>query len=43
MKRSFQVLICLAFAGFALSACETVAGAGKDLQKAGNVIERSAQ
>lgn len=27
---------------FTLSACSTVAGAGKDIQKAGQVIEREA-
>lgn len=43
MKTLFTHLALLVFALSTLNACSTVAGAGKDLQKAGQVIERKAE
>jgi predicted small secreted protein len=37
----FPMLICLALLA-GLSGCETIKGAGKDIQKAGEAIERAA-
>ena len=42
MKRCIAVLLALAFA-VSLSACNTVQGVGKDIKKAGDAIEKSAQ
>ena len=43
MKRVL-ILLCVAlFCAGSLSACNTVAGAGKDIQKAGDKIEDKAQ
>jgi predicted small secreted protein len=39
--KTIAILLALSFA-FALAGCNTVAGAGKDIQKAGNAIENSA-
>jgi len=40
--RKFVIVAALA-ASFALSACNTVEGAGKDMQSAGNAVENTAQ
>ena len=40
--RMFSVIMILA-AIFYLSACNTMAGVGKDIQKSGEALERSAQ
>lgn len=40
--RKFVIVAALA-ASFALSACNTVEGAGKDMQSAGAAVEGSAQ
>jgi predicted small secreted protein len=39
MKTLFALLVL----SFTLSACNTVQGAGKDIKKAGEAIEKSAQ
>lgn len=38
--KKITTLLCLAFL-FSLVACNTVQGVGKDVQKAGNAIEKS--
>ncbi len=43
MKRLFALLILAMFASATLTACNTVAGAGKDVQKAGEKVEEKAQ
>ncbi len=46
MNRTIKALILSAIFGVALvatSGCSTVAGAGKDIQKAGKVIEHQAK
>lgn len=43
MKRLFALLILAMFASTALTACNTVAGAGKDVQKAGEKVEKKAE
>jgi len=40
--RTFNVLAAVAFAAILLSACQTTAGAGKDISKAGSAITKSA-
>ena len=40
--RKFVIVAALA-ASFALSACNTVEGAGKDMQSAGNAVEDTAR
>ena len=42
MKKTIATLLALSFVA-ALAGCNTVAGAGKDIQKAGNAIENSAE
>jgi len=42
MKRSFLSLFLLAGCAFALSACNTVEGVGKDVKRAGEKIEGAA-
>lgn len=42
MKRTIYMLVLTAFAAVSLSACNTVAGAGKDVQKVGDKMESSA-
>jgi entericidin A len=42
MKRVFALLFIAAFAAGTLSACNTVAGAGKDVQKVGEKVEGAA-
>lgn len=42
MKRLFALLLLTAFASVALSACNTVQGAGKDIKKVGEKIEGAA-
>ena len=41
MKNVFKVLLGLAVA-FSISACNTMAGAGKDIQKGGEKLENAA-
>lgn len=43
MKRLMALLLVAGFSAAMLSACNTVAGAGKDVQKAGEAIEDTAQ
>ncbi|HWS79357.1 MAG TPA: entericidin A/B family lipoprotein [Thermomonas sp.] len=43
MKRLFALLLLAAFSTSALTACNTMAGAGKDVQKAGEKVEEKAQ
>ncbi|MFN3703388.1 entericidin A/B family lipoprotein [Thermomonas sp.] len=43
MKRMIALMILAMFAGSALTACNTVAGAGKDVQKVGEKVEQKAQ
>ena len=43
MKRLFAMLILVMFASASLTACNTVAGAGKDLKKVGEKIEGAAR
>ena len=43
MKRIASLLLLAAFSMSALTACNTVAGAGKDVQKAGEAIEGAAK
>ncbi len=43
MKRLFALLILAMFASATLTACNTVAGAGKDVQKAGEKVEKKAE
>ena len=37
------VLVCLAVIGLGLSACETMQGAGRDIEDAGQGIQKSAE
>ena len=39
--RNVMIVLCLLF-GLSLSACNTVEGFGKDVQKAGGALERAA-
>ena len=43
MKRLFALLLLAAFSMTHLTACNTMAGAGKDVQKAGEKVEDKAQ
>lgn len=43
MKRSMALLLLVMFSIGTLSACNTVAGAGKDVQKAGEKVEDAAK
>ena len=43
MKRLFALLLLAMFSTSTLTACNTIAGAGKDVQKAGEKIEDKAQ
>ena len=43
MKRLFALLILVMFASATLTACNTMAGAGKDVQKAGEKVEQKAE
>jgi predicted small secreted protein len=43
MKRMFALLLLVAFSTSALTACNTMAGAGKDVQKVGEKVEEKAQ
>ena len=42
MKRLFALLLLTMFSASALTACNTVAGAGKDVQKVGEKVEEAA-
>ncbi|MBN9460676.1 MAG: entericidin A/B family lipoprotein [Burkholderiales bacterium] len=42
VKRLVSVVVALAF-GMSLAACNTVAGAGKDIEKAGEKIQGAAK
>ncbi len=43
MKRLMMMAVLGAFAAGLLSGCNTVAGAGKDIQKAGTKVEDTAE
>ncbi|MFT3756528.1 MAG: entericidin A/B family lipoprotein [Pseudoxanthomonas sp.] len=43
MKRTFVLIVVLLAASVTLSACNTVAGVGKDVQKAGEKMEDAAK
>ena len=43
MKRLIALLMLVMFSSMVLTACNTVAGAGKDVQKAGEKVEEKAQ
>lgn len=43
MKRLIPILMLAMFSTATLSACNTVAGAGKDVQKVGKKVEDKAQ
>lgn len=43
MKRMFSLLLLAAFSVGFLSACNTMAGVGRDVQKAGEKVEEKAQ
>ena len=43
MKRLSPMLMLVCFSTGALTACNTVAGAGKDVQKAGEKVEQKAE
>ena len=42
MKRLFALLLLAMFSTSALTACNTMAGAGKDVQKVGEKVEEAA-
>jgi entericidin A len=42
MKRAISLLMLVLFSASMLSACNTMAGAGKDVQKAGEKVEEAA-
>lgn len=43
MKRLCALLLLASFSTFALTACNTMAGAGKDVQKVGEKVESKAE
>ncbi len=43
MKRLFALLLLASFSTFAMTGCNTMAGAGKDVQKVGEKVEQKAQ
>ncbi len=43
MKRIASLLLLAAFSMSALTACNTIAGAGKDVQKVGEKVEKTAE
>ena len=43
MKRLFALLLLAAFSTASLTACNTIAGAGKDVQKVGEKVEDTAE
>ena len=43
MKRMFALLMLVMFSTMTLTACNTIAGAGKDIEKAGDKIEDKAE
>jgi predicted small secreted protein len=43
MKRLFALVILACFSTAALTACNTMAGAGKDVQKVGEKVEQKAE
>ena len=43
MKRLIALLMLVMFSSMTLTACNTVAGAGKDVQKAGEKVEKKAE
>ncbi|HSD16217.1 MAG TPA: entericidin A/B family lipoprotein [Thermomonas sp.] len=43
MNRLFALLLLAMFSTTALTACNTMAGAGKDVQKAGEKVEEKAE
>jgi predicted small secreted protein len=43
MKRLIALMMMMMFSSVALTACNTVAGAGKDVQKVGEKVEQKAQ
>lgn len=42
-KKNFLTLASLAFMGLGLSACETIGGAGRDIQSAGHSVEKASE
>ena len=43
MKKRFVLLLMMTLFSIGLSACNTVAGAGKDVQKVGEKVEKKAE
>ena len=43
MKHLLAVLMLASFSTFALTGCNTMAGAGKDVQKVGQKVEQKAE
>ncbi|WP_256646176.1 entericidin A/B family lipoprotein [Thermomonas paludicola] len=43
MKRLIALLMLVSFSSLTLTACNTVAGAGKDVQKVGEKVEQKAE
>ncbi|HSR64178.1 MAG TPA: entericidin A/B family lipoprotein [Xanthomonadaceae bacterium] len=43
MKRLIVLMLLTAFSSLTLTACNTMAGAGKDVQKAGEKVEQKAE
>lgn len=43
MKRLLALLLMASFATFSITACNTMAGAGKDVQKVGEKVEKKAE
>ncbi|UHQ20135.1 entericidin A/B family lipoprotein [Lysobacter sp. KIS68-7] len=43
LKRGFALMLFALFSMHALTACNTVAGAGKDVSKAGEKVEQKAE
>lgn len=43
MKRLIALLMLASFSTFAVTGCNTMAGAGKDVQKAGEKVEKKAE
>lgn len=42
IKPRFLILLCLAVTGLGLSACETMGGAGRDIEHAGESVQDAA-
>jgi entericidin A len=43
MKRLIALMLLVAFSSATLTACNTMAGAGKDVEKAGQKVEQKAE